>query len=133
MKRITPEDVVDAYIATGLYPVFKKWRTKDGGGGCGLTAIGNLNGHCVKGGSRIDRYAKLLEMDRGYLYGFAAGFDAIGFNPFNDEQASYFGFSAQHISLGVEDGRAARKAVMAHFAKAKQEAAQQVPALEPVR
>jgi hypothetical protein len=129
MKRITPEDVVDAYIATGLYPAFKRWKTRDGRGGCGLTAIGGLNGHCVKSGRRYEKFSKLLGLDQGYLYGFTAGFDGSPFCPAMDCQTKHYGFDHEKVTMGLEDGLAARAAVKAHFAKVK--ADQQAPEPEP--
>ena len=117
MKRITPEDVVDAYIATGMYPVFRKWRTRDGKGGCGLTAIGGLNGHCVKSGSRYRRFTELLGLDHSYVVGFTRGFDGYDEGCEGDKKLT----EHDPYALGLADGLSARKAVKAHFAKAKQE------------
>lgn len=132
MKRITPEDVVDAYIATGMYPVFKKWGTLDQKGGCALTTIGTMQGcykHPCSNGSKANHYASELGLERLYLSGFVHGFDRPKLVEMGPAENT-------HYDLGRYDGRAARMAVKAHFAKAKKAAArqaQQVPELELVR
>jgi len=105
MKRITPNSVVDAYIATGMYPVFRKWSTRDNKGGCGLiVTLCSLNGSYPKHKSRFDTIVKVLGLELDYARGFTRGFD--GRPPLN---------YSEYFDIGQHDGRAAREAVREYF------------------
>lgn len=116
MKRITPEDVVDAYIATGMYPVFRKWTTRNGQGGCALTTLGAGQGCSSNVTGKHAYYTKRLGLEYSYTVGFVSGFDrprTVDMGPSNNDP----------YEIGRYDGRVARLAVKAHFAKAKKEKA----------
>jgi hypothetical protein len=123
MKRITPEDVVDAYIATGRFLIQHTWSTEDGGA-CGLGVLFlAAGGRCEDAYSKAiyDKLSEVHGLDPDYCMHFSHGFSLnVG------EESSCH-------SEAFRDGVAARKAALAHFAKVKQEATQHVPALELVR
>jgi hypothetical protein len=110
MKRITPADVVDAYIATGMGLLFGNYSI--GNAGCGLSAVCCL----AKGRPCLNarNAAELLDVSEEYCLGFSVGFD--GFTDTSWDQD------------GLADGKAARAAVTAHFAKAPAEQPQEEPA-----
>jgi hypothetical protein len=115
MKRITPEDVVDAYIATGRFLIQHTWITEDGGA-CGLGVLFlAAGGRCEEAYSRAI-YTKLgdvLGVHADYCMDFSHGFSLnVG------EESSCH-------SEAFRDGVAARKAALAHFSKVK--ADQQAP------
>lgn len=124
MKRISPKAVVDAYIATGMYPVFRKWGTLDKQGGCALTTIGTSCGcykHPCSSGRKIVHYSGKLGCSADYLNGLVRGFDGRCFlgSTFNIA-------SIEEFVQGQRDGWDARAAVKAHFAKAKRESTPKV-------
>lgn len=113
MKRITPEDVVDAYIATGMYPCTPGLFYDGIGGACGLSAIvKSIDQAFDLEDAASNRWLQLLGITNQYLWGFIDGFDG------ND--------STERCKVGFEDGKAARSAVEAHFAKATSEQPQEV-------
>ena len=112
-KRITPEEVLAAYEATGLKPVQESWTDMVNGQrcGCGLTAVAMSK---RKGLDFSDFFSNLGDLDAedrmlahelglplDYVWGFAAGFD--GNSPFGIDYADW--------RLGYKDGRAAWEAV----------------------
>jgi hypothetical protein len=112
MKRITPEMVIDAYIATGTYPEKTCW-TNISGGCCGIGAL-----FLAAGGSRNVWEADLIykkigcenEEDRDYLCSFSCAFSSgVGGITTTDSDRK---------DIGYQDGLAAQLAVTAHFAKA---------------
>lgn len=115
MKRITPEDVVDAYIATGKYPVCRRWSSRDGKGGCALTVVGKSRGLSDKPPRDVAEafYAESLGLNGWYVAGFADGFDRT-----KKQRESDYIQDRQNWQAGYDDGKAARAAVTAHFARA---------------
>jgi hypothetical protein len=130
MKRINPLAVVDAYIATGMYPAFKKWGTRDLSGGCGLSALGKSTGcykHPCSNGSKVEHYATEMGLEFDYVNGFIAGFDS---RPLMQTFYSVTDHSA--FIQGQRDGWDTRALVKAHFAKSKPAAVTANPAQELV-
>jgi hypothetical protein len=119
MKRITPEDVVDAYIATGMYPIHSTWTTPDGGA-CGLGVLFlAAGGRCEDAFSPaiFEKLGEVMGVTGDYCLNFSAGFDP-----------DISGLSRNEATL---DGFAAYQAAIAHFSKAQKDAAMQVqPAQE---
>ena len=107
-KRITPDQVVEAYLATGLVPIRDGWtdRIGDRRCGCGLTAvatqISEANYDRISN-AIMEEYviADLLDLSPKYVGGFADGFDGGKRDPYESED----------WQLGYEDGRSAWEAV----------------------
>jgi hypothetical protein len=115
MKRITPESVVDAYIATGTFPIREKWATHEGGC-CGLGALYLAAGGEIEEATAERVYPLIgytTPEDQLYATEFSAGFSAggHGMRP----------IARNREDIGYLDGRAAYEAVTAHFAKAPAE------------
>jgi hypothetical protein len=110
MKRITPEEVVEAYKVTGYKPIRMGWFIDCGDHceACGLTvcsvAIGK-NQKTKEKAAIVDRWEEYLteslEISTGYLRGFVSGFDGYTSGPLLNGDA-YIGFN---------DGVAAAQAV----------------------
>lgn len=113
-SRITPDEVLAAYAATGLEPVFDVFRViaDDGQGGwecigaCALIAINHMNSsdammvsECLWGGSG---------KSGAYYSGFVAGWDEQRRPMITGDRDSW--------KLGYKDGCAARRAVKAEAA-----------------
>jgi hypothetical protein len=117
MKRITPEMVIDAYIATGMYPIFGHFNNGNGGG-CAVEAIA-----CSKNNGRgtldmgVDQIGPFVGVDYDYLWDFLFGFDG--------RDGAEIGKPEIAHSQAYQDGMAARAAVKAHFARAKKQAPSQ--------
>ncbi len=112
MKRITPEMVIDAYIATGLAPCYGSFFNSKGGG-CALTAVAkSLNSTFDEVHSSGEQWLECLGIcGDGYFWGFVDGFDDKPYGCSDRESLAGHG-------EGYEDGGAARLAVEAHFAQA---------------
>lgn len=119
MKRITPEQVVEAYRKTGLKPVRERWVAWSGGECvvCGLSAVAIAAGNEAK---EIEQrtiktrcIGEMLGLPIEYVGGFADGFD--------DESVSESRLrDSEEFIAGHADGIAAREAVLAagmEFAK----------------
>lgn len=110
MKRITPEDVVDAFIATGRCR--SPGRYVEGNcGACALGAVAISQGIAVY--HRPLEYAhiaKALSLESAYCLDFSAGFES-----------DLCPRPARQDSIGYQDGLAAQRAVTAHFAKASEQ------------
>ena len=102
MKRITPEDVVDAYQKTGFTPCFGHFLSEDGKSGCGITVVLAAEGRPIALG-RIGEEA-MKTMSNSYIDGFWNGFD--GFNQTHGPEERV---------QGNADGLAARAAVLDYF------------------
>jgi len=103
MKRITPEEVVQAYERTGLKPCFSQWS--DEGQGCGLHALGMALGKGSLNGSF--QAAVALDLSSWYVLGFITGFD---------NGSKWWGTESEGRIMmdGYVDGQKARKAVLAY-------------------
>jgi hypothetical protein len=83
MKRITPEQVVEAYETTGYKPIRMGWFIDRGDHceACGLTVCSVANGNTPprENGALITKWTEYLSQSLGiskwYLHGFVAGFD----------------------------------------------------------
>lgn len=104
MRRITPEQVVDAYAAIGVKPIRHAYEAMVGGEYrcCGLAAC------ALTLAERNDRMTLLhvrsvLGLNPEYQAGFTEGFDGTELNPDYDNSPEYL--------AGREDGLAAAVAV----------------------
>jgi hypothetical protein len=92
MKRITPEEVLDAYAKTGLKPHRGVWLWKECGKrcGCGLGAM-----YVANGGDPPKVWSqeviKTLGISIDYLNGFTCGFDdeSPDYEPGGEEEQGY--------------------------------------------
>lgn len=111
MKRITPEQVVEAYKRTGWVPEQGEWvRDKPGGKRCGC-ALGVMIGdgivsllNCNSNKSPYAVVSGALKLTPGYVDGFAQGFDG----PLS---RSYLSTKSEFFNTGYTDGRDAWEAV----------------------
>ena len=86
MRRITAEEVIEAYGKTGLTPIQEEWfvNFKSGSGpcACGLTAVAMAKGLSevsrLKDISLPLRVRRTLDISFPYMDGFTMGFD--GYN-----------------------------------------------------
>jgi hypothetical protein len=109
MRRITPEQVLAAYAATGMKPARTgyDWFTEDGCG-CGMTAIIKQRRPEFRNpGLIVYEAADILEVSVEYIFGFADGFDGRG-RPATPAES--------HRTQGWEDGHAAALAVFGEAA-----------------
>lgn len=115
IKRITPDQVKAAYEMTGLRPVQCEWLDTAAGRNCacGLSAVYaerfNIDSleeaHGFYDDDGISETIEVgLELDRNYISGFVAGFDAGDI----DNTSNLF---TDIFKLGFEDGVAAWEAV----------------------
>lgn len=101
--RITPEQVVEAYKATGLKPM-RGWYFQNKDCACGLGAIA-ANGGCSRNEDRADRWlVRNGGFHHSYIGGFAGGFDG--------EQSLVPGANAEEYKQGYADGQSAWNAVV---------------------
>ena len=70
MKRVSANDVVNAYKATGLIPIRKAWESPDARGGCAIDALARW-ATSLSGEAWADQN---LEPD--YIRGFTDAWDA---------------------------------------------------------
>lgn len=115
MNRITPEQVVAAYQATGLTPLQSSYAGRDAEGhvcaACGLTAMAAAEGvaidelimHFLPGIHIRRELYKKFGYTEEYLVGFADGFDQSPVLRVFDDGEPYHD--------GYEDGKAAWAAV----------------------
>jgi len=113
-KRITPEEVLAAYKATGLRPEQAEWAIEYEGGSrcaCGLGAIFSSkveNGFQTLYGSlysESDLIGDELGLSPSYIYGFTYGFDGQPSPPITQPN------EREESERGYRDGRAAWEAV----------------------
>lgn len=106
MKRITPDQVIEAYQLTGWKPIQDDWIDKVNGQicGCGLAVLIGDAEKVRNFDSDIEyRVADELGLSVEYVTGFVQGFDGgVMLNYFTGEHKA-----------GYEDGRAAWEAVKA--------------------
>lgn len=109
MRRITPQEVLDAYNQTKLVPVNSEWgyvATENGMKcGCALTALGTCKTDFDEFLDNVmececEYVADLLGYDQEYLTGFVDGFDGC-----------FFMGQSDNFRLGAKDGVAAREEV----------------------
>lgn len=118
MKRITPEEVVDAYIATGCFVSKGTYHTRDFCGACALGAVFLARFPLTNVGDYLHVACK-LEYDVHYCKQFSNGFEEDG-RPVGSNGGQIGPIHRE--SLGYLDGIAARDSVQAHFAAAKEKA-----------
>lgn len=82
-KRITPEEIVEAYAVTGMTPIRQNY-TKYGNCGCPIIALAESRGFRIDK-TIIDSFlgpveyiARVLGYDWNYLSSFVCGFDGCG-------------------------------------------------------
>lgn len=68
MIRVLPDDVVKAYMHTGLIPIRCAWNSDDGRGGCAFVALARHRG--------IDTDDLLAQLADRYEEGFILAWDA---------------------------------------------------------
>ncbi len=126
MKRISPEAVIDAYIATGRVRSPGQYFSRDECGACALGALYLANGGVVQyhGEGKThpigcEQIAKHLGLDFTYALYFSGSFE--------HGNTLYSAKPSELANAGNDDGLAAREAVMAHFNPAPEpaEAAQE--------
>lgn len=106
MKRVTPEQVIDAYRRTGWEPVQDEWFDKIDGKvcGCALTAMigseNRLREIMSMPGELEELIAAELGLSEDYVIGFVQGFD----------ERAFFG-GGDVARIGWQDGKAAWEAV----------------------
>lgn len=113
MKRISANDVVDAFIATGRCRSPSRYLE----GECGACALGVLyvfQGHKAKNFIDYEDIADSLGLDREYCADFSNGFESDDL--FKDGGGKVG--VVRPNSIGYQDGLAAQRAVTAHFARA---------------
>jgi hypothetical protein len=113
-NRITPEQVVAAYQATGLKPARTGlgWFTEDGCA-CGAAALirARIEGFCNPYWP-FPMAAACLGVSRPYLGGFVHGFDGIPFEDLDDPDDPAAGNAdLDVVRRGYRDGAAAAAAV----------------------
>lgn len=110
MRRITAQEVVQAYISTGLVPKQGVFSCMDNDGNdvaCGLTAVALHQKRLYYGHFRSDGWhEKVLGITEMYFNGFWRGFDT--------SLTEDYGIS-QEWTVGFQDGLAAWKAVKAYM------------------
>ena len=104
LKRITPEQVIEAYGTTGLKPKQKRYYSKDRTCACGIGAIfasiGDVwNDHDFPSNA-AERYAN-IKYGYDYTQGFVQGFDSAPVGSFRSDESKQ----------GHADGQAAWEAV----------------------
>lgn len=107
LKRITPEQVVEAYRRTGWRPIQEAFYDRINGQhcGCGLSVlVGDaekvLQMECYTG-LRLQLFANELGLTADYVSGFIRGYDGDGGSSWWDSEKL----------LGWQDGRACWEAV----------------------
>ena len=112
MKRITPEQVVEAYKQRGWRPRRSEWAVIDAEGnncGCGLAVVAGFDIYQLF--EKLNDYntvhhsvvmANELDLNLDYVTGYTAGFDGLAAEPWMDEET---------CRIGYEDGAAAWEAV----------------------
>lgn len=100
MKRITPEEVVEAYKSTGLKPVRGTfcWGSR----ACGLGTVCISRGKMPTSPLMVSRS---LGIEMEYLLGFVNGFDGIHKASIGIDESN------ETLSLGFADGKLAAAAV----------------------
>lgn len=98
MKRITQDQVVEAYRRTGWRPIQEAFYGRINGQHCGC-GLGVMAGEDL--GEDISDYAEALGLDHDYASGFTYGFDGN----------TLYGAPGTPRMLGWQDGRAAWEAV----------------------
>ena len=119
MKRITAEQVVEAYKKTGLTPIQDHWfaKTSSSPCGCGLTAVAMAKG--LTEVYRLDislpvRIRNTLAIPYPYMDGFSTGFDG---DELVEREAYESDEDWELYQLGHDDGMSAWEAVDQHFDK----------------
>jgi hypothetical protein len=106
VSRILPDDIVEAYRATGVIPIRMSWITTDTRGGC---AIDTLARHLSV---RTDELRRTL--DTRYEEGFLYAWDAD--NPIEQSLLDQIKTEdSKQLSLGYSDGIKCRTAVEEAF------------------
>lgn len=118
MKRITPEQVLEAYNGTGLTPGNQMWLYFRGDGTacvCALSAIAISQGKLYEYEIASDDFtrrdmAEALDLPVAYVHGFTNGFDCADYyNVYTDE------VDRMNYKQGFEDGERAWRTVAQHF------------------
>lgn len=106
MSRILPDDVVEAYKATGVIPIRMAWITTDARGGCAIDTLARHYGVCT------DDLRKTL--DTQYEEGFLLAWDSD--LPTSDEVVLKVEAEGNtHLRQGYCDGLLCRSAVESSF------------------
>lgn len=125
MKRITSEQVVEAYSKTGLKPVISAWYKEEYDRtritvekcGCALTAVcaAQVGMEEIENVDTEGGYEELLvdnlDLDPSYINGFINGFDAPLNKLFTRNRYYYSEEQNAKLAAGWEDGYAAHVAV----------------------
>jgi hypothetical protein len=115
MRRIAPQEVVDAYIATGCYRTEGVWLTHDGNGACAIGALGLAAGlprEALNFKWTNPQYE--IGIHEGYMIGFVGGFES--------DKSWLWSIYVEERLLAVQgfcDGIRARHAVLMHFGEIK--------------
>lgn len=126
VKRITPDEVLEAYEETGLLPEQCEWAFEHEDGSRCACGLGAIYSNRVEEGfetlgntaaSEFDLIEDVLGLSRPYMYGFISGFDKTDI-PFPIREND-----REEAERGHSDGRAAWEAVK-HLAKAPEPADQ---------
>jgi hypothetical protein len=126
VRRITPEEVVQAYQETGLQPVFNMWGEAESNCGCALTALA-LHQMGRQYNISLSEIIRMLElesiedkqyffgedMSSDYLTGFVNGFDDA--SPDAIEWNRLCASSRDDFETGLADGLATREKVKEVF------------------
>jgi hypothetical protein len=102
IKRITPEEVIAAYKATGLKPFKKDWFSDDLTCGCAIGAIAASRGIRNLPALRTDA-GRILGYHGTYIVGFTCGFEGMKRGKFQQ--------GLIELVVGWDDGETAAAAV----------------------
>jgi hypothetical protein len=100
-RRITVEEVLEAYRVTGILPCIGTYCTNKGEMACAIGALAIAAGSVRRG--PVAYHWATEEFGSDYVHGFVAGFDDEGFDDGRRENT--------RAAEGFEDGDSVRKAV----------------------
>lgn len=106
MSRILPDDIVEAYRATGVIPIRMSWITTDTRGGCAIDTLARYFS------VQTDELRRTLDTryEEGFLYAWDADDPAD-----RSLLAQIKAEDSEKLNLGYSDGIACRKAVEEAF------------------
>jgi hypothetical protein len=96
MRRISVQEVIDAYKSTGRYPISGVFQNDDRGC-CPVTACAKASGamvayHRLNNHNYMERLAESMGYSKEYLLSFIDGYDMKDFDP------------GRHLKEGYDDG-----------------------------
>jgi hypothetical protein len=105
MSRVLPDDVIKAYMSTGLIPIRCAWSYDNGRGGCAIDALARHRG--------VETNELLTRLPKRYQDGFLAAWDAD--DPQDSALIARIKGEEEDVKRGFCDGILCRRAVEKTF------------------